>query len=246
MFARLVVFLGTLLMGVNLWAAEPGNAAVLTRLNELLPQHTPDSVLRSPVAGLFEVLYGTELLYISSDGRYLIRGDVIDLQNQSNLSEETRAGVRHARLGDYGTAKTITFAAPKPRHAVTVFTDIDCTYCRKLHREIGAINELGISVHYLLYPRAGIPSPSYDKAVSVWCADDRQRALTVAKASGEIEARKCDNPVLDHMKLGRTVGVTGTPTIILEDGAKIPGYAPAAKLLEFIEQRKQAQASQGG
>ena len=118
--------------------------------------------------------------------------------------------------------------------AITVFTDIDCGYCRKLHQEVPELNRLGIEVRYLAYPRAGLESESYDKIVSAWCADDQRLALTRAKTGKKIESRDCKNPVAQHFALGGAVGVTGTPSIIFEDGRLLPGYLPAERLAQQL------------
>ncbi len=131
----------------------------------------------------------------------------------------------------------IVFAPEQPKHMITVFTDIDCAYCRKLHRQMDEYNRLGIGVRYLFYPRAGPNSASFRKAVAVWCAKDRKQALTTAKAGGKIEMLKCPSPVRQHMDKGKQVGVSGTPTIILENGTKLPGYVSPPKLSRIIQQR---------
>jgi thiol:disulfide interchange protein DsbC len=128
----------------------------------------------------------------------------------------------------------VIFAPEEYDHTITVFTDIDCGYCRKLHNEIDAFMAEGIRVRYLFYPRAGLGSPSYQKAVSVWCADDRKQALTDAKAGEPLPEKSCENPVADHMALGEAMGVTGTPAILLENGQLVPGYVPAKRMAAIL------------
>jgi thiol:disulfide interchange protein DsbC len=129
----------------------------------------------------------------------------------------------------------IVYKAENEKHVLSVFTDIDCVYCRKLHQEMAQMNELGITVRYLAFPRAGLNSPSYDKAVSVWCAGDRNAAMDSAKGSGQIEAIKCDAPVAMHMQVARQLGVNSTPSLVLEDGRLQPGYAPPKQLLSLFK-----------
>jgi thiol:disulfide interchange protein DsbC len=129
----------------------------------------------------------------------------------------------------------VIFAPEKYQHTVTIFTDIDCGYCRKLHAEVSKYNDLGIRVRYLMFPRAGQGSLAYRKAVSVLCASDRNTAMTRAKAGEEIEMKECDNPVDREMALGQEVGVTGTPAIFLESGDLIPGYVPADRMAAILE-----------
>jgi thiol:disulfide interchange protein DsbC len=120
-----------------------------------------------------------------------------------------------------------------------VFTDIDCGYCRKLHNEMAKYNAEGITVRYMPYPRSGLNTPSYYKAVSVWCSDDRRDALTRAKAGKDVPRATCDNPVQASLELGHQLGVTGTPALVLEDGQLLPGYVPAKKLSQVLDQQAQ-------
>lgn len=204
-------------------------------LLRLLPGFTADRVEATAIPGLYRVYFGPRLVYVSADGRYLLQGDLIDLQTRSNLTDvalrEARAGV----IAALDTSAMIEFAPESPRHTVTVFTDIDCPYCVKLHSEMAAYNALGISVRYLAFPRAGLGSSSYRKSVSVWCAPDRRQAITDAKAGNEVAPASCENPVAAQYRLGREMGVTGTPTIVLDDGRLLPGYVPAAELMRRIE-----------
>ena len=137
----------------------------------------------------------------------------------------------------------ISFSPEEPQHELLVFTDIDCGYCRKLHSQIDEYLEQGIAIHYLAFPRAGIGSPSYNTAVSVWCADDRQGALTAAKAGETVEPLQCENPVAEQYQLGLDLGVTGTPALLTSDGSMIPGYMPPETLRARLDALVQAQAS---
>jgi thiol:disulfide interchange protein DsbC len=196
----------------------------------------PDAVNEAPVKGIYEVSYGSKTYYVSLDGRYLFSGDLYDLKSQTNLSEKNRAGARLKALEGVDESSMIVYKAKgEEKHVITVFTDIDCGYCRKLHSEMGKMNELGITVRYMAYPRAGVNSPSYDKAVSVWCAEDRNKAMDTAKSGKTPEVAKCDSPVKAHMAMGELVGVTGTPALILRDGTLMPGYMPAPQLAKALE-----------
>jgi thiol:disulfide interchange protein DsbC len=182
------------------------------------------------------VSFGPTLVYVTADGRYLIQGDVLDVKEKRNLTEAHRAERRKQILSSLDDNELIIFKPEQPTHAVTVFTDIDCGYCRKFHQEIADFNKLGIEVRYAAFPRAGIGSPSFNMAVSVWCADDRNRAITRAKAGDKVDEKTCDNPVAAEYTLGQQLGVTGTPSIILEDGTLVPGYVPAARLKQMLDQ----------
>jgi thiol:disulfide interchange protein DsbC len=214
-------------------SSEPADLKKI--LEKSLPGLEIDAVNPSEMPGLYEVVVGPRLLYVSADGRYMIQGDLIDLQEKKNLTEPKLAKARAATIAKVGLDKMVVFKPEKPKYSVSVFTDIDCGYCRKLHSEIDQYMAEGIEIHYLFYPRAGKDSESYDKAVSVWCAKDRNQALTDAKKGKEIEAKKCDNPVLDHMALGSDLGMRGTPLIVTEKGTMLPGYVPANRLAQVLK-----------
>lgn len=199
----------------------------------------PDLIAPSAIEGLKEVVYGTDVYYITPDGRYLVSGAMFDLASQKNLTEQRLSGLRLEMLKGVDESSMIVFRAKgKQKHVITVFTDIDCVYCRKLHSGMAEMNKLGITVRYMAYPRAGIGSPSYDKAVSVWCAEDRNKAMNEAKNEQKVVAKKCDNsPVAQQFKLGQKLGVNGTPAILLEDGHLMPGYAPPDRLLALLENK---------
>jgi thiol:disulfide interchange protein DsbC len=207
-------------------------------VGEVLPGLQVESIRPSPIDGVSEVQLGSRIFYISNDGKYLLQGNLIDMKTRVDLSEERRKEIRVVAIDDLGTDKMIVFPAKSPKHEITVFTDIDCTYCRKLHREIEQYNARGITVRYVMYPRSGVNTPSYDKAVAVWCEKDHQDALTRAKAGEELTGSKdCDNPVKDHMKLGETMGLRGTPAIVLANGEMLPGYVPADKLAVALDSK---------
>ena len=197
-----------------------------------------DTVQPSEIKGLYEVFIGPQLYYVSSDGRYLLQGKLRDLKTKKDLTEPKVARVRANAINKVGPAKMIIFKSEKPKHVVSVFTDIDCGYCRKLHSEIDQYLERGISIQYLFFPRAGKDSDSYNKAVSVWCSDDRNKALTAAKQGKSMETKTCDNPVLEHMALSSALGARGTPMIVFDDGNTWPGYLPADKLVKLLESRE--------
>jgi len=197
----------------------------------------PDAVNETPIKGMYEVSYGPKFYYVSLDGRYLLSGELYDLKDQTNLTEKKRAGSRLKVMDNIEETSLIVYKAKgEEKHVITVFTDIDCGYCRKLHSGMAQMNELGITVRYMAYPRAGIGSPSYKKAVSVWCAKDRNKAMDQAKAGSTPEQASCDNPVKEHMAMGEMVGVTGTPAIVLQDGTLMPGYLPPKRLAMSLEQ----------
>ncbi len=194
----------------------------------------PTSIKESRLPNIYEVMYGTEVVYFSADGKYFLAGDMIELETRTNLSDFAKQSVRKDIM-DKEDFKPVVFKAKHEKHKLTVFTDIDCGYCAKLHREMPEINAKGITVEYLMFPRAGLQSKSYEKAVSMWCADDPLQAMTDAKERREIATKSCENPVSSQYNLGQEVGVTGTPALVTESGKLIPGYMPADRLAAMLD-----------
>lgn len=191
----------------------------------------PENVFESEVEGWYTVRSGAIVAYISGDGRYLLQGDLIDLEEQVNLSEATRNTARAEMLSSIDDDQLIVFTPEDRKHTVSVFTDIDCTYCRRLHSQIDEYMAEGIEVRYFLYPRSGPATPSWAKAEEVWCADDQNDALTLAKLDQKFDTASCDASILNtHFKLGQDVGLRGTPAIVLEDGTLLSGYLPPEQL----------------
>lgn len=205
------------------------------RIRELAPSAKSIAVSETRMAGILQVQIEGDIVYATDDGRYLIQGRVIDMDTREDLTEMAKAEVRKELLDDIDVSKQIEFVPEQTTYDLTVFTDIDCGYCRKLHSQMDEYNDQGIAIHYMAFPRAGIGSASYEKFVSVWCADDQQTALTEAKAGAEPEPRQCDNPIAEQYQLGIALGVTGTPAIMTSDGQLIPGYVPPATLRERLE-----------
>ncbi len=213
------------------------NAEVITSLKAKLKarfRSEPSSLKESQIPNIFEVMYGTEVVYISADGKYFLAGDMIDLETRENVSEVAKRSVRKGIL-DKQDNKPVVFKAKDEKHVVKVFTDIDCPYCAKLHREVPELNAKGITIEYLMFPRAGIGSESFKKAISMWCADDQLQAMTDAKERKPINPKTCDNPIEAQYNLGQEVGVTGTPALITTTGRLIPGYMPADRLAAALE-----------
>lgn len=177
------------------------------------------------------------ILYVHKDGKYVIKGDLLNLENQANLTEERRKQARLTVIDALGENTMIVFAPQKTTHTITVFTDVDCGYCRKLHQETNELNGHGVKVRYLAFPRAGLASPTYEKMVSVWCAQDRREAITEAKAGNDVPPKHCDNPVQSHYEAAQRLGITGTPAMVLDDGEIQPGYVPANQLIKLLETR---------
>lgn len=215
-----------------------GSELAIQRLLELRPDIPILEVYPSGVEGMFAIdLPGGTTLFATSDGEYLIAGELFAMGEELvSISEERRNGERVDLLAKVPAADMIIFPAQgKTVDYVHIFTDVDCGYCRKLHREIADYSAIGIEVRYLAYPRMGLDSETYEKMSTVWCSSDRKRALTKAKLGVEVPAAKCADPVSDHFNLGRHIGVSGTPAIVASDGRILPGYLPAADLLARLQ-----------
>ena len=158
-------------------------------------------------------------------------------QRNLALTEAAKAGIRKELLTGVDSSRQITFSPEEPEYELMVFTDIDCGYCRKLHAQMEEYNEQGIAISYLAFPRAGIGSRSYEKAVSVWCAENPQEAMTQAKQGVDPDPMQCDNPIAEQYQLGQQLGVTGTPALLTADGSLIPGYVPPEQLRQRLDAR---------
>jgi len=218
--------------------ADEGDVLSKDELAATLPGVEAHEIHDSPIAGMFEIAVGPNVAYVSEDGRYFIQGDLYDLDSNQNLTEERRARARASVLAGIDPDTMIVFS-PAPenqKHAVTIFTDIDCGYCRQLHREMDQLNALGITVQYVSYPRTGPDTDSWDKADKVWCAPDRNTAFTEATLGGKVPEDACDGtPVAGHYDLGQLVGVRGTPTVLTDGGVQLGGYLPPQEMFAQLE-----------
>lgn len=219
-------------------AAAAEGASVEESLAARFPNIEAEDIRPSPVDGLWEIAVGAQVFYISADGRYLLRGDLVDLMTDRNITELRRAEQAKGVVAGLDEKEMIVFSPENPTHTVTVFTDIDCTYCRKLHREIETFTSRGIKVRYMFSPLAGPGSPSWAKAEAVWCSPDRNDAMTRAKMGEEVRPQGAcnDTPVAAHYRIASELGVRGTPGILTDEGRLIPGYVPAERLLGLLEQ----------
>jgi len=211
--------------------------AVVAKLRALRPDLPIESAVAAPIPGMIAIeLTGGNVLYATGDGRYLIAGDLFEVGDELvNLAEKGRDEKRKALIDAVSLQDMAVFPAQGNRKAViTVFTDVDCTYCRKLHLEVPRMNQMGVEVRYLAYPRSGVDSPGYTKLVTAWCSSDRQQAITRMKRGEQLPAKTCDNPVAAEYELGQAAGVAGTPAIILEDGRMLAGYVSADELGEVL------------
>jgi thiol:disulfide interchange protein DsbC len=198
-----------------------------------------EDVRMTPVNGIYEITRGSEISYTTGDGRYVIIGDMIDIDSDQNLSENRRRTIRQRLIDTVPESEMLVFGPKNPKYTITVFTDIDCGYCRRLHSQIAEYNRLGIRVRYLFYPRSGPDTDSWHKAESVWCASNRNESLTRAKNGEDIKSPKCPTDIVKRdWELGHKLGIEGTPAIFLASGEMLPGYAPPTALLQYLKTGK--------
>jgi thiol:disulfide interchange protein DsbC len=218
--------------------AAPGTAAARARaaILKINPSVAIDQVSDAEVPGFQEVIVAGQAVYVSNDGKYLMQGALIDIAGKKNIGEASMAKLRTRLLQTIPTSDRIIFAPPHPRYTVTVFTDVECGYCRKLHSQIADYNKQGIGVEYVAFPRAGLGSDDFKKMVAVWCAADPKQALTDAKNDRPVPYRNCKNPVTMEYNLGQRVGLTGTPMVLASDGTVLGGYIPPDTLRKELDQ----------
>lgn len=238
MLALQVTAAGAATGAVEPAADVPGAERLVENLRTLRPDIPIERVSATPISGIYALeLSGGTVFYGTADGRYLFAGDLFELRDDDlvNLAEAGRTEARKQAIAAVPLKDMLVFSPAGPvKAAISVFTDVDCGYCQKLHQEVPQLNQMGIEVRYLAYPRAGVGSSSYDKIVSAWCAKDANTALTKLKARETIPAASCANPVAAHLEIGREIGIAGTPAIVLEDGRMLPGYLPAAELAQAL------------
>ncbi len=221
-------------------ATESADNAILQTVEDNLAKRLPGmpvtSVSTSAIDGLYEIVTEGLIYYVDITAQFLIDGSMIDLDTRENLTDARLGGLHMAMIEQLGDDKMLVYTPEKPiNRSITVFTDISCGYCRRLHSELDTLLEAGISVRYLMFPRAGLETQSHQDLESVWCASNPQDAMTIAKAGGEIIEENCENPIEEHVAMAEQIGLRGTPLIYLDTGVKIPGYREANVLVEMIK-----------
>ena len=213
---------------------------VRQKIGAMFDMIEPEDVGPSPIDGWYQIHKGSIVAYISADGRYLLQGDLVDLDLQQNLSENVRNESRRELIANVSNEQAIVFSPEEVKYSVAVFTDVDCTYCRRLHSQIDQYLAHGIEVRYLMYPRNGPASQAWTTAEEVWCSADRQNALTMAKLDKDFPTNQCDSSMVqDHYIMGRDIGLSGTPAIVLDDGTLLAGYLAPDQLLAMLQQKDQ-------
>ena len=241
-----------LLWSALLWAgvvsAGPGaveeasDSAIRSRLQSINAGIEVRQIIPTPLPSLYEVISGAgDVFYMSADGKYLLHGEMLQLdgQNGRNLTAQTRQRLAKEALARIASEDTVVFPAVEQTRAVLyAFTDVDCGYCAKLHKEIPYLNDNGVEVRYLAFPRGGRKAPAFAKMVTAWCSKDRQQALEALKRGESLSPQTCDNPVESQYQLGLALGVRGTPTLFTEEGVAIRGYRSAEDLLKMLNLEK--------
>lgn len=220
--------------------ADPAAETLSKKLKETMPGLPLTSVTATPVAGVYEVVAGPDVVYMTGDGRYMFQGALVDFTQRKNLTEERRSGIRGELLKQVKDEDAIIYApSGVTKHTITVFTDPSCPYCRKLHNEVPELNRQGVKVRYVLYPRAGLDSPIGKSSIGIMCSKDRKAELEKSLGGQSVSLPTCDRHPLAHMiDLGTQLGLEGTPFIVTEGGQIIPGYRPAAELVKVLERLK--------
>ena len=225
----IVLLVSSLFSGFAL-AESDGAELLRQKLAKILPQAVPSKISQSPVTGMYEVILGAQVVYMSVDAKFMIEGDLINLATNENVSEGAKSAIRLAGMKKIGSDNMIVYSPKNVKETITVITDIDCGYCRLLHSEIPHYLKNDIAVRYIFKPVLG-GEKDMEKTISVWCSDDQKAALDAAKAGGAVEQKNCKNPIEEHMKFAYQSGARGTPAIILEDGQLVAGYVRYDKLI---------------
>jgi len=195
------------------------------------------SVSSSPLNGLYEVkLQGGRVLYASPDGQFVMQGYLFQIQNGKpvNLTEKTERAAVAQTINNVPRSEMVVFpAVGETKSHITVFTDTTCPYCQKLHAEVPELNRMGIEVRYMAFPRQGLDSPGDEQLQAVWCSTDRKATLSKLMAGKDLKLTQCENPVTKQFEMGQSIGISGTPAIVLEDGQMIPGYQPAPQIAKL-------------
>jgi thiol:disulfide interchange protein DsbC len=234
-FAQAGIAANPVMPGAATTSKSDPRAAIVSKIEGL----KLEDVRITPVNGVYEITRGSEISYTSADGRYVILGDMYDIDADANISETRRRGIRAGMINNVPESEMLVFSPKDPKYTITVFTDIDCGYCRRLHSQIAEYNRLGIRVRYLFFPRSGPDTDSWHKAESVWCATNRNDALTRAKNDEVINSAKCPAGIVARdYELGHKLGVEGTPAIFLASGEMLPGYAPPGQLVKYLKTGK--------
>ncbi len=228
------------LLALSAFAAFAGGNVNLSLLKERIGgQDKIKSIKPSVIPGLYEVQINNQIIYLSADGEKVISGEIYDLKNKKSITEQASNELRKSALAAVADSDKIIYKAKKERYKVTVFTDISCPYCTKIHRKVPEFNELGITIEYLAFPRAGVGSRTANKMQKIWCAKNKTVAFSEASENREYPEQSCDgNQVGEQFKLGEELGIGATPTMVLNDGELLAGYMKPKDLLTYLQNKQ--------
>jgi len=197
-----------------------------------------DHLSATPVPGIYEIISEGQVYYVDSTASFLFDGSLVDLKNRNNLTEQSMLAQNLRYIDAIGEDNMLIYknAETAPKRSMSVFTDLGCPFCQRLHSELDILLDAGVSIRYLLYPRDGLNTQAHKNLENVWCANDPHAALTAAKSGQLAPVESCDNPIEQHVALARQLGITATPMIYLDDGQRINGYLDAQTLLEVFNE----------
>ena len=232
------LFLVFAFISFGIFAEKDDMQDLTNKINLILPDGIKvQDISFSDERNLYVINVGDiQPIYMLPDGEHVILGDIFNIsEGEAQSTTEKDKDIFRKNKLITSNLETIDFLAKKEKYSLTVFTDVDCGFCRKFHNEIDQYNNLGISIKYLAFPRAGIDSESYTKMVSAWCSDQADLSITLLKDNKSIPSNSCENSVAEQFELGRTLGITGTPALITQSGKLLPGYVPAQELLMLLQ-----------
>ena len=232
------LFLVFAFIAFGIFAEKDDMQDLINKINLILPDEIKvQDISFSDQRNLYVINVGDiQPIYMLPDGEHVILGDIFNIsEGEAQSTTEKDKDIFRKNKLNTSNLETIDFLAKKEKYSLTVFTDVDCGFCRKFHNEIDQYNNLGISIKYLAFPRAGIDSESYTKMVSAWCSDQADLSITLLKDNKSIPSNSCENSVAEQFELGRTLGITGTPALITQSGKLLPGYVPAQELLMLLQ-----------
>ena len=235
MFKRWLSAAVLAVVGIQAFAADDTEKVVRDAFRKISPTAKPTSVTPSELPGFYQVLVDATVYFVSSDGKYLVRGNVFDIASKQDLGERQLAALRKSTLEKIPASKELVFAPKNPKYTVTVFTDVDCPYCREFHKKIAEYNNLGIAVNYVFFPLPMHPGAD-KKAEAVWCSGDRNASYTEAMNGKDPGGKTCGNPIAEMTELGKSMGVDGTPAVFTSEGDHIGGYVPPDQLIKRLDQ----------
>jgi len=240
-FRKVLLPFTLLLSAGSVFSADNGVEELKAALATHMPNVSINAVSESMIPGLYEVIVGSQVVYMDKNARYMLNGDLIDLSTRKNLTEGAKSGIRLASMNKLNEKDMLVYTPRQVDHTITVVTDIDCPYCRRLHSEMDQYMAGNVKVRYIFMPLKG--PADFDKTVSVWCSKDKNKALDSAKRGENLESLSCDNPIKQHLAIAREIGIRGTPAIILESGELLPGYVEASELIKEISKQQAALAN---